>query len=156
MEANNQGGGTCPFCDKEKKNLNSHIVQSAGDGHGPGREYPETWDPDAREMKDEPDGSAVEGTGGGEPETGGEVFDLDRAIEESNEETTSSGSDDSGESDSSEPAKLELGFDDIEPREYECGNCQEPVPYLGGDDRDGGGKECPECSERLWWSEVEA
>lgn len=154
MVANKQGGGTCPYCGKEKKNLNSHIVQSAGNGHGPGREYPETWDSDARELIDEPDGSAVEGTGGGEPETGGEVFDLDRLDEE---QSTSSGeSGETDESDEPETEALELGFDDIEPREYECGNCQEPVPYLGGDDRSGGGKECPECHERLWWSEVEA
>lgn len=152
MEANKQGGGKCPFCDKTKKNLNSHIVQSAGGGHGPGREYPNTWNPDDRELIDEPepDGSAVEGTGGGEPETGGEVFDLDRAIEEENESENES----SSGSTSSETSKLELGFDDINPREYECGNCQKSIPYLGGNDRDGGGKECPECRERLWWSEV--
>lgn len=150
-----QGGGTCPFCDETKKNLNSHIVQKGGGGHGPSREYPENWDSTTREIIDEPepDGSTVEGTGGGEPETGGEVFNLDRAIEESD---GSSESDESGENGSSESEPLELGFDDIQPREYECGNCQAEIPYLGGNDRDGGGKECPECGERLWWSEVEA
>ena len=150
-----QGGGTCPFCDETKKNLNSHIVQKGGGGHGPSREYPENWDSTAREIIDEPDGSTVEGTGGGEPETGGEIFDLDKAIEESDEEDRGDQlGDEENESSKSEP--LELGFDSIQPREYECGNCQHSIPYLGGDDRDGGGKQCPECSERLWWSEVEA
>lgn len=124
-------------------------MQSAGGGHGPGREYPDTWNPDDRQLVDEPEpeGSAASGSGGGEPETGGEIFDLDKLDDDL---------DDDPAVDDDEAADLELGFDDIEPREYECGNCEEPLPYLGGDDRDGGGKECPECGERIWWSEVEA
>lgn len=39
---------------------------------------------------------------------------------------------------------------------YQCGNCGNGLPYLGGEDRDEGGKKCPECGERLFWSKVEA
>ena len=153
MSQSNQGGGVCPYCEADKANLNSHIVQSDGGRHGPMREYPEDWDPDARERaeSDEPDGSRVEGDGGGEPTTGGEVFELD-----SGDGDGDPGEGDRGDEPDAETGTLELGFEDSEPREYECGDCGEPLPYLGGDDRDGGGKECPSCGERLWWSEVEA
>jgi DNA-directed RNA polymerase subunit RPC12/RpoP len=39
---------------------------------------------------------------------------------------------------------------------YQCGNCGHGLEYLGGDDREAGGKKCPECDERLFWSKVEA
>lgn len=44
--------------------------------------------------------------------------------------------------------------DDGESKEYACGNCGHGLDYLGGEDRDGGGKKCPECGERLFWSKV--
>jgi DNA-directed RNA polymerase subunit RPC12/RpoP len=43
-----------------------------------------------------------------------------------------------------------------EDKPHECGNCGHPLAYLGGEDRRGGGKACPECGERLLWSRVEA
>lgn len=65
------------------------------------------------------------------------------------------GDDSGGElEDTGTAGELELQ-EDTDRREYECGNCDTSVPYLGGDDNpEGPGMVCPECGNRLLWSQV--
>jgi len=135
--------GECPYCNDETGNLNSHIRMSAGD-HADQHEYPEDWDPNEHERAGDPAGEIEEADP--DPTTG----TADDGM------TAYKPTDEPGEIETEEMA--ELGFSDstTEARDYECGNCSEPLEYLGGDDRAEGGKECPECGERVYWSMVEA
>jgi len=139
---------SCPYCGDKTGNLNSHIRMSAGI-HADQHNYPEDYNPDEKER-------------GGEPAEDWEKDDLTDPPEEPTETAEES----TGELDldvlEDEPEEEEdeieeIGFADSqsEARNYECGNCDEPLKYLGGDDMESGGKECPECGEQIFWSMVE-
>lgn len=128
---------SCPYCENDPNQLNNHIRMSSDDAHGPQGTYPDDWDNDARELveaddvDDDPTGEA------------NELDDVDVDDE-----------DDDELDDAADPDDL-LDDDEDEASEYNCGNCGHGLDYLGGADRDGGGKECPECGERLYWSMVD-
>jgi len=105
-------------------------------------------EPDAGEV-DDPDDEPAEVDAGDVVEQDDDPDDDpdDHAEPFEDEDTEVDGDPDAGELDD------DLADDDGG-KEYNCGNCGREVDYLGGDDRDGGGKECPGCGERLLWSQV--
>jgi len=133
--------GTCSECEREIKKRGFGAHNSAM--HDGQADLIEDGDDDHAGASDAPDGGA-DGDGDGvdlsEPDDPDGDTDGDTV-------TPDDPDDDDGE--------MSLD-DDPEETTYDCGNCGEGVPYLGGDDRDGGGKECPGCGERLLWSRVEA
>lgn len=136
----------CPYCGKDTGQVNNHIRMKNDDQHGDQGSYPEEWDRENRERTDAPDqgddldlGEQGDGDDQGGDDLPGEGGDLQLGEQ---------GDDD-------ELEEIDFGDTTAEAREYECGNCGEPLAYLGGDDREGGGKECPECGERIFWSMVE-
>lgn len=156
---------TCPFCDEGTGHINNHVRMKNDEDHGPQGSYPEGWDSETAtftvETKEETptvDQSDAETTGsdsvrkgGGseatdhptaEPETGG---DGDIQLGEQSGEHVEQGDGDDRE---------EITFNDdmSDTSEYECAECDEPLDYLGGVNREDGGKECPNCGERLFWS----
>lgn len=143
----------CPYCGKHSGQINNHVRMSKGDGHGSTGEYPDDWDRHDHQRNGadpEPDQAAETVDPHGDDPPG----DLNPG---GSEITVEQGDDlDPGEPDQSEREQLGFADDMSEKREYECGNCGEPLSYLGGDDREEGGKECPECGERLFWSMMEA
>lgn len=120
---------TCPLCGKETGNINNHVRMSNGAEHGPQGSYPDGWDKATRTIDVDDDDET------------GEELELE--------------DDDDQEDELADPETELVDDDPSEAREYNCGNCDHPLDYLGGDDRDEGGKECPECGERLYWHLVE-
>lgn len=126
----------CKYCGDpfHKKGYKSHVRQKGGNHGDPGT-YPDTFDGTGEPIDDDGDD--------GDDDPDGDDLDLDQGDDPD-------GGDDSADLD------LDLGDDPDDGREYDCGNCGHDLDYLGGVDRDGGGKECPNCGERLYWSMVQA
>lgn len=148
--AADEHGGTCPYCDSEKKHLNNHIRMSTGQ-HGSQGQYPEDWDRDTRQR------SEAGGSGPSEidPETAGSVEQGGEAVEPPAEPRGSEGQtvhglgDDHGEGEpSSGAAPIEFGDDPADAREYECGQCGTEIGYLDS--------ECSDCGQANAWQGVAA
>lgn len=140
---------TCPICDGETNHRNNHVRMSSGDGHGPQGTYPDGYDKETGELVEggnDPDD--VEADGGADAQ-GDELDAGDVGLDDDGDE-----GDDGDLGESNDPDDL-LDDEAADSSEYNCGNCGHGLDYLGGADRDGGGKECPECGERLYWSMVE-
>jgi DNA-directed RNA polymerase subunit RPC12/RpoP len=147
MPANGEYGGKCPYCGKEADQLNNHVRMKSDADHGEQGAYPTEWDKESlridRTRQTDTDGSQSDADepdprAGSTQDRAGDVY----LPGEDGEQDDGGGSD---------PADL---FEDTEAdaREYECGNCGHPLPYLGGEEREDGGMKCPECGERLFWS----
>lgn len=130
----------CPICGEQTGHANNHVRMTDGDGHGPMSSYPDGWDTD--------DPAAFEPAN----------VEADTDETEKNEQSENASdveidpNDESGDGDREELAELTFADDEADASEYECGECSEPLQYLGGKDADGGGKECPNCGEALYWS----
>lgn len=136
----------CPFCETVTGHLNNHVRMSEGDGHAEQGEYPDDWDKESPESYgDEQDGDGDEIPDEGEPlniEPAGGGDESEIEIEEADIDP-----------EGAEAAEtLEFGDSMADRREYECGNCGEPIPYLGGEEHPDGGMACPKCGDRLFWS----
>lgn len=129
---------TCPYCETDPNQLNNHIRMSSDDAHGPQGTYPDDWDKDLRELVQDDDSDVDDPTG-----------EANELVQDDDGDAASS------DGDAIDPDEL-LDDKDDDASDYTCGNCGHGLDYLGGDDRDGGGKECPECEERLYWSMVDA
>lgn len=135
---------TCPICNSDTGHLNNHVRMSEGE-HGEQGEYPEGWDKSAGEVLDRTDPGGEGGEGGEQSNGQDDGHDLHL------------GNDDLGDNQGGDDLDtLTFGDSESDTRDYECGNCEEPLAYLGGDDREGGGKECPNCGERLYWSMMDS
>jgi DNA-directed RNA polymerase subunit RPC12/RpoP len=137
---------TCQYCGKEYGNaggLANHVKFNHADEDA---DPDEGGDLDPVESDEDPaDHGGDEGDESARDEAGG---DLDPADDPAADE-----GDDGDESVADDAEALELDDDD-DAKDYNCGNCGEPVEYLGGEDARGGGKVCPECGDRLLWSKV--
>lgn len=122
--------GTCPYCEKKSGHLNNHVRQSKGDGHGPAGGYPDSWDTEnheRREQASQPAQNGSEQEAPGRTITGpgaSEVHGPDPDAEAADEELPS------------------MTFDGGETRDYECPDCEETVPY--------GAEECDEGHGQRW------
>lgn len=141
----------CPICGEETGHLNNHVRMKNGAGHGPATEYPPRWDKEAGGFPDGYDpAEEAKSVAGDGASSNGETVDM---------EPDPSDGDGFGAEypgmDMDSPQAFDI--DDLlsETREYECGECGEPVEYLGGEQAEGGGKKCPSCGEHLQWSAVE-
>lgn len=150
------------FCGEETGHLNNHVRMSSGGDHGPQGEYPEGWDvenPEANVQDEEDRGAASHPAD--EP-TGEEARAASGSPSDEDEPDVEDGirldpESDPGEGDpDAQLEQLLFGDTDADASEYECGNCETPLEYLGGDDAEDGGKECGECGERLFWSMMDA
>lgn len=134
---------TCDVCGESFGNAGA--LASHRRSHGDADPDPDASE-DEPEPLDDPDDEPEADAGGGEIEI---------------EETDTSHAGDPGgrvdpddvPADPDDPEALDLEDDD-DAKDYNCGNCGGPVEYLGGEDVRGGGKKCPNCGERLLWSEV--
>jgi len=136
----------CPICDESTGHLNNHMRMSAGD-HGEQGTYPEAWDKSTS--------SFAEGGGDSPRDRPENRTDTESLLSET--PGVDPDVDDSGQLDEQggdQLADLEFGDNMSDTRDYECGNCGEPVEYLGGEDAEEGGKQCPACGERLFWSQL--
>lgn len=130
----------CPICGEQTGHANNHVRMTDGDGHGPMSEYPEGWDKDQGDF--DPEAFAVETEEDDETEENDSESDVQIDPEPDPEHVEA------------DDEREELTFADTEAdaSEYECGECGEPLEYLGGKNAEGGGKECPNCAEALYWS----
>lgn len=124
----------CPICEKDVSHLNNHVRMSNDDQHGDQGRYPENWDNETRTIIDELEDAVDE-------------------LEENVDDLEAAELEDDSDSNTNPDDLLEDDPDDA--TTYNCGECGHELEYLGGDDREEGGKECPECGERLYWSMVQ-
>lgn len=135
---------SCPFCDDDTGHVNNHVRMKNDDEHGPQGTYPDDWNPDTR---------AVESPAGEGEKNRSDENESDDELELEGDGQESA-SDVELEADDGGDEKADLEFKDTmaDASEYECGECGTGLEYLGGDNREEGGKECPNCGERLFWS----
>lgn len=150
MASDSQHGGECPYCGESPQHLNNHVRMKSGGPHGPQGQYPENWDKENRRIDETLSAESTQTDEDGS-ESAGESAGANDLLDSGGSHEQSSGDE---SDDATDPSDL---FEDLadDAREYECGECGEPLPYLGGKDREDGGKECPECGERLFWSMIE-
>lgn len=149
----------CSECGEQfnRRGFGSHNAAYHG-GDAEGEPVESNPDPEPEpEPEPEDDGGGAEPA----PEDGGDDSDLDPDdIRNQGREAFQESFDDPDTEVEGDPDSEQVSEDvedtEDDARDYQCGNCGHGLEYLGGDDRDGGGKACPECGERLYWSKVSA